>query len=120
MSPFTDDEMRQFDAAAVRLVRAGEEVARHARAAAWAAKDALLPTTSPARYAKGQVAVRCPSSDGYKTRAARLAEHVGGRYSNREYAYIMSPTKAEKLLRLHAEGRDASPITGELYPTKQG
>lgn len=74
------------------------------------------PTISPARYAKGMQAVRCPSTDGYKTRAARLAEHLRARYSNRERAYIMSPTKAARLVALFDAGRDASSITGEIYP----
>jgi len=74
------------------------------------------PEIRPARYAKGQMAARCPSSDGYKTRAGRLAEHLRGRYSNREGAYILSPSKARRLLELFEAGRDASAITGELYP----
>ena len=72
-------------------------------------------TIWPAKYAKGKMAVSCPSQDGYKTRAARLAEHLNGRYSNREHAYIMSPAKAIKLQDLFDQGRDASAITGKLY-----
>lgn len=73
-------------------------------------------TVSPARYAKGCVAVRTPSPDAYKTRAARLAEHLRGRWTNREGAYIMSPRKAARLADLFAAGRDASVITGNLEP----
>lgn len=69
-----------------------------------------------ARYAKGCMAVSCPSDDGYKTRAARLAEYLRGRYSGRERAYIMSPRKAERLAELYAQGRDACYVTGQLYP----
>ena len=76
----------------------------------------IPPKILPARYAKGQMAARCPSNDGFKTRAARLAEHLRGRYSNREGAYILSPAKARKLQELYAAGRDASAVTGELYP----
>lgn len=71
-------------------------------------------TISRARYARGQCAVRCESGDGYKTRAMRLCEHVGGRWSNREGAYIMSERKAARLQKLFEAGRDASPVTGEL------
>lgn len=82
-------------------------------------------TTSPARYAgrwngKPQVAVRCPSPDGYKTRAARLiGDGLKGRYSRREHAYIVSPAKAAKFERLYAEGWDASSFTGALVPPKE-
>jgi hypothetical protein len=69
---------------------------------------------SPARYAKGMLAVRCPSTTGYKTRAARLANALATRYTNREHAYILSPNKADRFERLYAEGWDACVITGEL------
>lgn len=72
-------------------------------------------TIASARYAKGMLAVSCPSTDGYKTRAARLCEHVGGRWSNRESAYIMSPAKVARFQGLHDDGRDASAFTGKLY-----
>lgn len=72
------------------------------------------PELSPARYSKGNVAVRTQSPDGYKTRAARLADHLRGRYSNREHAYIMSPSKAKKLKTLFEAGRDASFFSGAL------
>ena len=75
--------------------------------------------TGKARYAKGQVAVRCPSPNGFKSRAARLAEALKGRWSNRESAYIMAPTKEARLRKLFAEGWDASVITGELEPPKE-
>lgn len=72
-------------------------------------------TIMDARYAKGKKAVRCPSTDGYKTRAARLAERLAnGRYTNREHAYIMSPTAALRFEKLYAEGWDASSFTREL------
>ena len=74
----------------------------------------------PARYAgrwngKPQVAIRTPSSDGYRTRASRLMAYgLKGRYSNREKAYIVSPSKAEKFKKLYSEGWDANIITGKL------
>lgn len=72
-------------------------------------------TISPARYAKNMMAVRTPSTDGWKTRAARLAENLArGRYTNREGAYLMSRTAAEKFKRLYAEGWDASVISNKL------
>jgi len=71
----------------------------------------------PARYAKGMMAVSCPSRDGFKTRAARLASSLAnGRWTGRESAYIMSPRKAERFVKLYAEGWDASFLTGELEP----
>ena len=75
-----------------------------------------------ARYAgryngKPQMAIRCPSHNGYKTRAARLiGDGLNGRYSGRELAYIVSPAKAAKFEKLYAEGWDASPYSGELQP----
>lgn len=74
----------------------------------------LAPVFSHARYSKQSYAVRCPSSDGYKTRAARLAEALRGRNSNRERAYIMPRSKALKLARLWSNGWDACVITGKL------
>jgi hypothetical protein len=70
----------------------------------------------PARYSKGNVAIQTPSGDGYKTRAARLiGDHLRGRWSGRERAYIVSQAKARKFEALFAAGKDASCITGELY-----
>lgn len=74
------------------------------------------PVVRPYRYARGAVAVDCPSPDGIKTRAARLAEHVGGRWVQRARGYVMSPRKAERLLALFESGRDACVITRALLP----
>jgi hypothetical protein len=72
-------------------------------------------TIGNARYAKGKKAVRCPSSDGWKTRAARLAARLANdRYTNREQAYIMSPSAAVRFERLYAEGWDASVMTTDF------
>ena len=82
----------------------------------------LAPVVSPARYAgrwngKPQCAVRCPSDGtGFKTRAMRLASALNARYSGREHAYIMSPAKATKLVKLYAAGRDACAVTRKLDP----
>lgn len=77
-------------------------------------------TVSPARYAKGKMAVRCPSQDGWKSRAARLAAAIArGRYTGREGAYIMSPAAAAKFERLFLDGWDACVITLELEPPQQ-
>lgn len=71
-------------------------------------QDALAPRVSPARYAKGKVAVHCPSDgSGIKTRAARLASAFNCRWSNREKAYIMSPINAQRVMTAYREGRDA-------------
>lgn len=77
----------------------------------------------PARYAKRQMAVHCAENgSGFKTRAMRLCDYLNGRWSNRERAYIMSATKADRLKRLHAAGFDATFIDSrlispdEIYP----
>ena len=75
----------------------------------------IPPIVNAARYAKNMIAVQCPSIDGFKTRAGRLANSLAnGRYTHREHAYIMSPKKAERLLILYKEGWDAAVVTGEL------
>lgn len=75
-------------------------------------------TITDARYAKGKKAVRCSSPNGYKTRAAYLAERLAnGRYTGREHAYIMSPAAALRFEKLYAEGWDAS-FSGALVPPK--
>lgn len=71
---------------------------------------------APYGYALNSVSIACPSPDGWKTRAARLAEGLRGRWSHRAGGYIMSPTKAAKFERLYADGWDASYISGELEP----
>jgi hypothetical protein len=66
------------------------------------------------------MAIRCPSTNGLKTRAARLAAFaIKGRWSGREKAYIVSPTKAEKFERLYSEGFDACVMTGKLYQLEE-
>lgn len=73
-------------------------------------------TLTPARYAKGMIAVRPkPDGSGYKTRAGYLAARMAnGRHSGREGAYILTPTASERFVRLYAEGWDANAISGEL------
>jgi len=74
-------------------------------------------TIKAARYSKGNLAVHCVS-DGqwFKTRAMRLiANHLNGRWSNREKAYIVSPSKADKFEKLFNEGFDADTMTGEIF-----
>lgn len=74
-------------------------------------------TLRPARYAKGKQALSTPSTDGWKTRAGRLAERLAnGRYSGREHAYIFSSSAAARFERLFALGWDASPFDGALLP----
>jgi len=52
----------------------------------------------PARYAKNQMAVYVLDSKyGFKGRASKLCEVLKGKWTHREGAYIMSPTKVEKL-----------------------
>ena len=71
-------------------------------------------TVCPARYAKGQMAVHCQSNGmGTKTRAMRLCCAFKARWTNREHAYILSPTKTAKLQSLYDAGWDAG-IFGDL------
>jgi len=65
-------------------------------------------TITPARYAKGKMVIHAPSTDGYKTRAARLAEYVGGRYVGRSNGYVVSSSAAKRFEALFAEGLDAN------------
>lgn len=78
-------------------------------------------TIAPARYAKGKMAVRCPSPDKFKTRAARLAEAMGRSvyYSHRSHAYIMSAAMAGRFAKLYAEGWDGNVTTNSLEPPAQ-
>jgi hypothetical protein len=78
-------------------------------------------TIRPAKYAgrwnnKPQMAVSCPSADGFKSRAARIMGALNARYSGRENAYIVSPAKAAKFERLLAEGWDGNTWSGALIP----
>jgi hypothetical protein len=75
----------------------------------------------PARYAgrwngKPQLAVHCVGNGtGMKDRAQRLiGDGLKGRYSGRERAYIVSPSKAAKFEQLFAEGWDANSWSGAL------
>ena len=74
------------------------------------------PVIHPYRYARGAVVAICASPGSFKTRAARLAEHCRMRYVRRAGGYVGTQAQGDKLARLHAEGRDASSFTGELYP----
>jgi hypothetical protein len=68
-----------------------------------------------ARYAKGQMTVRCESENGFKTRAARLiGDGLKCRWSGRERAYIATPSKVAKFEALFAAGFDACVITGSI------
>lgn len=55
-------------------------------------------TIRPAKYAKGKSAIHCkPDGSGWKTLAALIISQMPGvRYSNRESAYICSPSRAAK------------------------
>lgn len=65
-------------------------------------------TRSVAKYAKGMIAIRALGKDWFKSRAERLAETFGNRYSNREHAHIMTPGQADKFEQLYAAGWDAN------------
>lgn len=65
---------------------------------------------------KGAFVVRCPSQDGYKTRAARLAVALKGRWTHRNRGYTMSHAKAIKFERLYFQGWDATIMGNLLKP----
>ncbi len=71
-------------------------------------------TIGRARYAKNSVALRTSDGSGMKTRAARLAEALGARWSGREGAYIMSDGKRRLFERLYSEGWDACFFSRQL------
>jgi hypothetical protein len=59
------------------------------------------------RYAKGKVVLIAKSDDGWKTRAARLAEAFGGRWVHRAGGYVMSPNRAQRAVDAWHAGLDA-------------
>jgi hypothetical protein len=72
---------------------------------------------TPAKYAKGQMAVHITSrrEDGVGTRAEFLARAIAnGRHSHRERAYIMSPSAARRFHKLYQEGWSANFISWDL------
>lgn len=73
-------------------------------------------TLSKARYAKGMIAVRINDGGGMKSRAERIMDGLGARYSHRENAYILSPAKAERFVNLYRQGFDGSSFAGSLLP----
>ena len=64
-------------------------------------------TISPARYAKGQCALVSGSAGGYKTDVSWLADGQRSRWSNRERAYILSPSKALRIAKLLEGSKEA-------------
>lgn len=72
-------------------------------------------TIKQARYSKAMMLVICPSPDGFKTRAARLAESYARHYTHREGGYILSKSAAVKFEADYKVGFDANAITGERY-----
>lgn len=72
----------------------------------------------PARYAKGKMALSAPPDGDWASSAQLLAQAVGGRYSNRERAYIVSPKQAQRVRDLARRGYTANPVSGEIYKPK--
>jgi hypothetical protein len=59
----------------------------------------LQYTRTPARYAKGMIALRIPGIDGWKSVAALVLDGEiapNARFSNREKCYIVSPRQADR------------------------
>lgn len=79
--------------------------------------DGLPWSSAPARYAKGNIALKAPGKAGFKARGATLADALNARWSNRERAYILSESKFKKWQRLALHGYDGN-FLGELtHPT---
>jgi hypothetical protein len=71
-----------------------------------------------ARYAKGMVAVQTKDSVGeYAGRAQRLLHALKARYTNREKAYILSPSKFARFEKLYVDGWDADLKFDSVYDT---
>lgn len=78
-------------------------------------------SVTEARYSRGNFIVHCPSSDGMKTRAARLiGDGLNCRWVGRGKGYVASPNKVAKFEALYAAGFNACPMTGEIYHTERG
>ena len=66
---------------------------------------------------RGRPVIRTATNGIYKTRAAYVAEALGGRWSNRAAGYVMSSMpRANAAARLHAAGWGACTISRELIP----
>jgi len=97
-------------------LEAAEGAAAPAEPAQAAAEDYTITIKPLSTRGKPYAIVRCPSPDGYKTRAARLASSIArGRYSHRQGGYVMSTAAAARFEALYAEGADACTITGNVY-----
>ena len=74
-------------------------------------------TRTPAHYAKGMIALRTPSEDGYSTGAGFVAYHLNLRWSNRERAYICSESRAqffETIVRMYPRALEVLCNIGQL------
>ena len=75
-------------------------------------------TSKPARYARNSTAVDAPSSGGsLASRAAMLAQAVGGKYRSRESAIVMSNSAFRRFERLYKEGYSGSVTGGLITPS---
>lgn len=73
-------------------------------------------TIRPAKYAKNQFVISPTSAgNGWKTRAARLTEALGGRWVHRSDGYHVSRTKADRFVKLYDEGWDGLLFSRRLY-----
>lgn len=109
-------DVAESKAAAPVEIEAAEGAAAPAGPEQAAAEDYTITIKPLSTRGKPYAIVRCPSSDGYKTRAARLASSIArDRYSHRQDGYVMSTAAAARFEALYAEGADACTITGNVY-----
>ena len=115
IAPAAQDVAESKAAAPVEL-EAADGAAAPAEPAQAAAEDYTITIKPLSTRGKPYAIVRCPSPDGYKTRAARLASSIArGRHSHRQGGYVMSTAAAARFEALYAEGADACTITGNVY-----
>lgn len=109
-------DVAESKAAAPVEIEAADGAAAQAEPEQAAAEDYTITIKPLSTRGKPYAIVRCPSSDGYKTRAARLASSIArDRYSHRQGGYVMSTAAAARFEALYAEGADACTITGNVY-----
>lgn len=109
-------DVAESKAAAPVEIEAAEGAAAPAGPEQAAAEDYTITIKPLSTRGKPYAIVRCPSSDGYKTRAARLASSIArDRYSHRQGGYVMSTGAAARFEALYAAGADACAITGNVY-----
>lgn len=78
-------------------------------------------TIKDAAHSKGNKLIIAKGTGDWKSRAGKIAEALGGRWTGREGGYVLSPTRAKALRDLHADGWDANYFDSTLtHPSLEG